>query len=180
MTSFSEECICDVWVKLCNIDYFGKPFFKGILFLFHFVVKLMLLYSCNLTSLLVHFNVWLHRFVIPAALHSESLALSSIIVCCPCTVSRVYVLLLFYVAGPHNFCLITGTLSLLSAPKNCDDYRIHVLKSSEKLGRTLNEAAIRSLVERLKQKNDANMYEFLEPVLRYFSCSLFIPWRNCL
>ncbi|KAH7685087.1 Chromatin assembly factor 1 subunit A protein [Dioscorea alata] len=52
---------------------------------------------------------------------------------------------------------LSGTLSLLSAPNNCDDYRIHVLKSSEKLGRTLNEAAIRSLVERLKQKNDANI-----------------------
>ncbi|KAM0946519.1 putative chromatin assembly factor 1 subunit A [Dioscorea sansibarensis] len=52
---------------------------------------------------------------------------------------------------------LSGTLSLLSAPKNCDDYRVNVRKSSDKLGRTLNEAAIRSLVERLKQKNDADI-----------------------
>lgn len=43
-------------------------------------------------------------------------------------------------------------------PKSDPNYKLDLKKASEKLGKALNEAQVRSLVESLLQKNDADMY----------------------
>lgn len=43
-------------------------------------------------------------------------------------------------------------------PKSDPNYKLDMKKASEKLGKALNEAQVRSLVESLLQKNDADMY----------------------
>lgn len=54
---------------------------------------------------------------------------------------------------------LSATLSALSIPENHDSYKSDVAKASMKLGRVLNADGIRSLVEKLKQKNAADMVE---------------------
>ncbi|XP_058094285.1 chromatin assembly factor 1 subunit FAS1 [Magnolia sinica] len=50
-------------------------------------------------------------------------------------------------------------LSALSMPESQEDYKTILTKASEKLGRSLSEAEIRSLVGHLIQKNNADMAE---------------------
>lgn len=49
-------------------------------------------------------------------------------------------------------------VSTLSKPENHPNYKSDLKKASEKLGKALNEAHIRALVESLLQKNDSEMY----------------------
>ncbi|KAG1363677.1 chromatin assembly factor 1 subunit FAS1 [Cocos nucifera] len=54
---------------------------------------------------------------------------------------------------------LSATLSALSIPESHDSYKSDLVKASVKLGKVLNADGIRSSVEKLKQKNDADMAE---------------------
>ncbi|KAF8402385.1 hypothetical protein HHK36_013340 [Tetracentron sinense] len=54
---------------------------------------------------------------------------------------------------------VSATISALQMPESHHSYRVDLMKALEKLGKVLNEAAIRSLAENIAQKNAADMAE---------------------
>ncbi|XP_043705396.1 chromatin assembly factor 1 subunit FAS1-like [Telopea speciosissima] len=54
---------------------------------------------------------------------------------------------------------VSAMISSLQMPKSCQNYRTDLVKASEKIGKVLNQADIRLLVENMVQKNGTDMDE---------------------